>query len=265
MLCGRRRWHSRHWRAGKAAQRADRIGSVDHIAGRAARTVLGLDRQVEVADRTVHRVAQPLDDRVHQRPAIEGLELHGPHAAPARPARLGDRGWRGLFRLNGRGRRLDRCRFRFRGGGQDIWAAQFPDHQKAARAGDERGGDQGGSQKQLHSRQPDLSRSPMVSEKAGGTCRRPNLDVIRTLICVAAPGARTGRLSAVTRSVPEACPVRPDGCIRADGASGQNSSVAPMRPTFALPPPLPYPAWIIIGKSVARRWATLMPTPVSPW
>src|SRR5260221_5411012 len=60
-----------------AADRADRIGAVLHEAGLSRRRVLRRDRQIDVADRSIRRIAPPLDDRLLQGAGQLPLKLNG--------------------------------------------------------------------------------------------------------------------------------------------------------------------------------------------
>jgi len=79
--CGRRMLAGR---AGKAADAADRGGAVLNEAVRARRRMRRADRQVDVADRPVRRIAPALDDGVLQRAGELALELHARQLVPSR-------------------------------------------------------------------------------------------------------------------------------------------------------------------------------------
>jgi hypothetical protein len=64
--------------------RADRVGAVLHKAGRPGLGMLHVDRQIEVANRSVAGIAPSLDERILQWPGELALELHARQVLPCR-------------------------------------------------------------------------------------------------------------------------------------------------------------------------------------
>ncbi len=71
----------------KATNRANGVGTVLHIPGFGRRRVLSRYRQIDVADRSIHRIAPALNDRVLERGRKLPFELHARQILPRRLVR----------------------------------------------------------------------------------------------------------------------------------------------------------------------------------